>query len=54
MSSLACQFILYRPEYSAKGGPLGIEFWKSWKQKWNMPMHRAVRVDLKNKVICLV
>ena len=26
VSSLACQFILYRPEYSAKGGPLGIEF----------------------------
>ena len=30
VSSLACKRVFYRPKHNAKGGPHGIEFWRSW------------------------
>ena len=29
VSSLACEYVFYRPEHNANGGPHGIEFWRS-------------------------
>ena len=41
-----------RPWYIPKG-PHGIEFWKPWMQRWNIPTDTSQRVDEKNGVICL-
>ena len=34
MFSLTCKCIFYGPELNAKGGPHGIEFCKSWNQRY--------------------
>ena len=54
VSSLACKYVFYRPEYNAKGGSHELNFDGLKMQKWNIPMDRAQRVDEKNGVICLV
>ena len=33
MSYLAFECVVYRPKHNAKGGPYGIEFWRSWNAK---------------------
>ena len=54
-SSLACKYVLYRPEHNAKaGGSMELNFEDLEMQKWNIPMDRTQRVDEKNGVICLV
>ena len=53
MSSVACKCVFYRPEHSVNGGLHGIEFWRPWNPKWNIPRTTAQRVDEKNGVICL-
>ena len=37
-----------------KEDPNELNFEGLWMQKWNIPTHRAQRVDEKNGVICLV
>ena len=50
MLSLACKFVIYRPEHNAKG----IEFCGSWNVKSEIYQQTAHRVDEKSGVICLV
>ena len=46
-------YILQTRTY-VKGEPLGIEFWRSWNKKENIPTDRALRDGEKNGFICLV
>ena len=50
---LACKCLFNRPEQNKKAWPHGNEFWRFWKQNWNIPIDSAQRADEKNGVISL-
>ena len=50
---LACKCLFHRPEQNKKGWTHENEFWRFWKQNWNIPIDRAQRADEKNGVIFL-
>ena len=54
LSSLACKTRFYRPKHKVKGGPHGIEFWRSGNAKKKYSNRYNSNSGSKNGLICLV
>ena len=46
--SLASKCVFYRPEHKANGGPLKWNFEVLEMQRWEKPIDRAQKVDVKD------